>query len=135
MLLAAFLVFLGTSGQAVASVLCACMGERHQPVPVRVVEKKEHSCCPEKATNPPEEEKQKDHSDCCCELTAAPEAVTSPQMALPVQAHVHLALPEPLPVVPEAVLVEVAERALFTSDGPPPPDHGGPVRDRAPPVA
>jgi hypothetical protein len=110
------------------------MDQAHPVAAPQPAPKSEHPCCPEvaKVQHGGEEQKQ---DDCCCELTSAPDVAPAPDFVLPVQAHVHLALPEPLPEVPEAVLIEASESTPFYSDQPPPPDHALSVRGRAPPVA
>lgn len=137
-LLAAFLVMLGTSASAFSSILCPG-GDANRPCPMKAQAKPEpevvkKSCCPTKEQQAPKEAEKKGDG-CCCEIGSAPTAPaellnqTVPSLSIP------LAIPEPLPAVPQSVSYANAELISFSSDGSPPSVPGRSSLGRAPPVA
>ena len=125
-LLMALMIFVGTSGQAIASLICdmdAC-SKASKPAPV---EKK--SCCPESERAPSSSEP----GNCCCKIDSAP--VTTVEA-------IKLFLAEPLtidappaPITGPLVVRIPQEQILSRSDSSPPHRPIVRVLGRAPPVA
>jgi hypothetical protein len=122
----ALMIFVGTSGQAIASLICdmdAC-AKASKPAPV---EKK--SCCPDSEGAPSSDEP----GNCCCELDSIP--VTTAES-------VKLSIAEPLTIdaLPAPITVQLVvripqEQILSRSDSSPPHRPIVRVLGRAPPVA
>lgn len=154
--LAAFLILLGMSGQALGAMLCSS-GLCGEACPQNAVAMAlEPTACHggTSASNVTEHHAAKDQTDakcetdqpgdcddndckgsCCCEMRAAPEASPVQPSATAPPAPLLIALQPPVPDVPTVALINWAKAIFFHSDSSPPSVAWLPDFGRAPPVA
>lgn len=128
-LLMAMLMFVGTSSQALASLLCQTESCPKKAAQARELEQK--SCCPKTADKSSEEEKD----GCCCKIQSAPDLADSTVKVMVPQAPLVLAL-----LGTESVLIELPRNQIrgeipSYADLSPPNAPIARDRGRAPPVA
>ena len=137
-LLMAVVVFVGTSSQTLAALLCNI-----ESCPKQAAKSVEHqapeSCCPSLTVdNESNQSSDRDEQDtCCCSFKAAPAAtVETVKLSVPLPLLMHLAGPESQPTtVVGAVPAESDGLILFESDLSPPRPQIERDRGRAPPAA
>lgn len=134
----AFLVFWGTSGQAVSAVFCGAQncGRTAMAAPQPAPEPGDGCCSGMKASpKPAKAPGDNDKEGCCCKVESAKDFTFAPAQ-LPVISVAELPLLGP-PSAPNALLTPrmAAEPIHFYSDSSPPTVAAGPDRGRAPPSA
>ncbi len=127
-LLMAMLIFFGTSGQALASLLC-----KTETCPKKAAELQQarKSCCPTAAQDPSENQSD----GCCCEIESAPDFSKPTEKLANPSPIGDVAIPEVGPSSIEADLVSAHSEIPAFADLSPPNVPLARDRGRAPPVA